>query len=362
MPSFLAFLIVLSLVILIHELGHFLAAKKAGVKVEEFGFGYPPRAWGKKIGETIYSINWLPFGGFVKLFGQQREGATNAELASPRAFVNQGKKKRAVVIIAGIAANFLLGAVCFSLVYSLIGIPKKVDYVVVDYVVSNSPAEGAGIRQGDKIVKVLDKEIFDVKQFVDLMDERREIETEIVIVSKIKGKFDEKTQRTARVTPRRDPPEDEGALGILISNYDNIFHPFWQMPFRGAWVGIQEAVGWGIAMLLGVVQMVKQLFTGVIPEVTGPIGIYQITSGVASQGILALTKFIGILSINLAVVNLLPFPALDGGWLALVFLEKAIGRKLKPGFEYWINAVGMVLLIGLMIAITANDVIRVIKN
>lgn len=362
MSSLLAFLIVLSLVVLIHELGHFLSAKKVGVKVEEFGFGIPPRLWGKKIGETIYSINWLPFGGFVKLFGQQREGATKKELGSPRAFVNQGKKKRALVIVAGIIGNFLLGAVCFSIVYSFIGIPKKVNYVVVDYVISDSPAEKAGIKENDKIVGVLDKKIVSVDQFVKLIDERGEIETEIEIVSKIKGKFDESSRRTVVVVPRKDPPEGEGALGILISGYDNIFYPLWQMPFRGAWIGGQEAIGWGAAMVLGLAQMIKELFIGVVPEVSGPVGIYKITSGVVSQGALALIKFTGILSINLAVVNLLPFPALDGGWLALVFLEKARGRKLRAKVEYWLNAVGMVILISLMLAITAKEIIKELEN
>jgi len=340
-----------------------------GVKVLEFGFGYPPRLLGKKIGETIYSVNFLPFGGFVKLFGQQREELSGEELKDPRAFINQGKKKRAIVIVAGVIGNFLLGALCFSLVYSLIGIPEKADYVTVSYVMPGSPAEEAGIRIGDRIVRVLDSpadeegvKIDDTDDFGQVVQEKKGEQIKIEVISKAGKAFDEGTRREVSVTPRLNPPEEEGPLGVIISDYDNIFYPSWQMPVRGAWVGIQEAIAWGVAMVFGLVQIIKELFVGVVPQVAGPVKIYKMTAEFAAQGLIDLTRFIGIFSINLAVINLLPFPALDGGWLALVFLEKARGRKLRSKVEYWLNAAGMALVIGLMLAISAREIIEELKN
>jgi len=333
-----------------------------GVKVLEFGFGYPPRVLSKKIGETIYSINFLPFGGFVKLFGQQREELSKEELDNPRAFINQGKKKRAIVIVAGVIGNFLLGALCFSLVYSLIGIPEKADYVTVSYVMPGSPAEESGIKTGDKIVKVLGAQVDDTDDFGQIVQEKKGEQIKIEVISKVDKAFDEGTRREVSVIPRLDPPEEEGPLGVIISGYDNIFYPAWQMPLRGAWVGIQEAIAWGVAMVFGLVQIIKELFVGVVPQVAGPVKIYKITAEFAAQGLIDLTRFIGIFSINLAVINLLPFPALDGGWLALVFLEKARGRKLRSKVEYWLNAAGMALVIGLMLAISAREIIEELKN
>jgi regulator of sigma E protease len=145
-------------------------------------------------------------------------------------------------------------------------------------------------------------------------------------------------------------------LGILVANYDNIYYPAWQMPFRGAWVGIQEAIAWGIAMVVGLATMIWQWLTvGMAPQVAGPFGIYRLTGTVAEQGYLALIKFTGILSINLAVINLLPIPALDGGHLLFIFLEKIFKQRIKPVVEQWINFAGMALLLTLMLVITLRE-------
>ena len=352
--------------VLIHELGHFLVAKWAGVKVEEFGLGYPPRVWGKKIGETIYSLNVLPFGGFVRLFGEQEADLSLkdkiVEKFKHRALYVKGKKVRLAVLLAGVVMNFLLGIVAFSLVYSLVGIPEAVDYVVVSAVMPNSPAQEAGFREGDKVFTINGQEIKQVNDFVSLMDKNKGQESQIEIERR-KVSADKGEKMIIKVTPRTNPPEGEGALGVLIANYDNIFYPWWQMPFRGAWTGIKEAVAWGVAMVVGVGTMLVQLITrGMAPQVAGPIGIYKITSMVSQQGALALIKFTGILSINLAVVNVLPFPALDGGRVIFIFLEKVIGRRVKPVIEYWINFVGMALLITLMLFITFREILQLLQS
>ena len=367
MPSILVVLITISLVILIHELGHFLVAKWVGVKVEEFGLGYPPRIIGKKIGETLYSINVLPFGGFVKLFGEQeadlRLKDKLAENLKHRAFFNKGKKKRLAVIAAGAVMNFVLGMVAFSFVYSWAGIPEKVDYLTIDAVMPNSPAAEVGLQAEDRILTIDGREVRQVDEFVKLMDEKKDQEITLELTAKQGREWNLEQRRTVAVTPRKDPPEGEGALGILISNFDNIYYPFWQMPFRGAWVGIQEAISWGLVIFLGIWTMLVQLFTqGIAPQVAGPVGIYRITAAVSQQGLLALMRFTGILSINLAVINILPFPALDGGRLVFIFLEKVIGRRIKPVIEQWINSIGIIILIGLMLAVTFREVLDLLRQ
>lgn len=351
MPTIFIFLIILSIVVLIHELGHFLAAKKVGVKVEEFGLGYPPRVWGKKIGETIYSLNWLPFGGFVRLYGEMEEGSEKTK--SKRAFYNQSKKEKALVILAGVFMNLILAIGCFSLIYSLKGIPEEVDYVMIDGVASNSPAEEVGIIAGDRLLAVDGKEITRTDEFVEYLGDKGGVE---VLFEYQRGN----EILESIITPRENPPAGEGAVGVAVSNYDNIFYPVWQMPFRGTWVGIQEAFAWTKMMFGGLAKMVVDGLTGKAPEVSGIVGIYQATGQVAEMGILALVKFVGILSINLAVVNILPFPALDGGRMAFLLLEKVIGKKMKPIIEAKINMVGMMILIGLMAVITVLDVKRLI--
>lgn len=353
LPDPIIFALVLSVVVLIHELGHFVAAKLIGVKVEEFGLGYPPRAIGKKIGETIYSLNWLPFGGFVKIFGEQEAEAP--ETKSKRAFFNKGKKQRSLVILAGVFMNLVLAVFCFSLIYSIVGIPEEVDYISIDAISQNSPAKEAGLETNDVVVGIDGIAMTETKQFVEYLQDKKGVE--IVINIKRNGEV-----QNFALTPRVDPPEGEGAVGVLVSNFDNVFYPKWQMPFRGAVVGFEEAYGWTKMMVVGLGTMVKEAFQGVKPQVTGIVGIYEVTSTVAAEGVLAIIKFIGILSINLAVVNILPIPALDGGRFLFILFEKAIGKKMKPKLEATINTIGFMVLVGLMILVTVGDVIRVIKK
>ncbi|NMC35796.1 RIP metalloprotease RseP [Candidatus Beckwithbacteria bacterium] len=358
-PSIIIFLIVLSIVVLIHELGHFVAAKLVGIKVEEFGFGYPPRAVGKKIGETIYSLNWLPFGGFVRMFGEE-EGQMDSKQKlsaklSKRAFYHKSKRQRSLVILAGVAMNLLLGVFCFSLIYSTVGIPQEVDYITVQGIAANSPAQAAGVSEGDRVLAIDGIAMDQTSDFVDYLKDKKGVQVTVTL------ERDHKTLQIP-VTPRTSYPPEEGAVGVLVSNYDNVFYPAWQMPFRGVWVGVQETYAWTKMMLEGLGTMVSGIFKGATPEVTGPVGIYQITSTVAEQGILPLIKFIGILSINLAVVNILPLPALDGGRFVFIMIEGIIGRKIKPAIEAYINMAGMAVLIGLMVLVTIGDVIRLIRG
>ncbi|MCX6724535.1 MAG: M50 family metallopeptidase [Candidatus Shapirobacteria bacterium] len=166
------------------------------------------------------------------------------------------------------------------------------------------------------------------------------------------------------VTPRNNPPEGEGPLGVLVSDMEIKKFPFWQMPWRGTIEGFKEAFGWAVLILGALKNMVIDLVAhGTIPkDVAGPIGIFQITGVVAKSGILNILQFMGILSVNLAVVNILPLPALDGGRLVFIIYEAITRRKPKPSFEQWVNTAGMAFLLLLVVLITINDIGRLVKT
>ncbi|AKM79097.1 MAG: Membrane-associated zinc metalloprotease [Candidatus Beckwithbacteria bacterium GW2011_GWB1_47_15] len=351
------FLIILSVLVLIHELGHFVAARIFGIKVEEFGLGYPPKVWGKKVGETIYSINFLPFGGFVRLLGENPtslEELRGAGVDRKRTFFSQKKRVRTAVLTAGVAMNFLLGVILFSAIYTKIGIPEETDYLTVTGVAAGSPAEAAGVKADDRIVGVtgLSFEDGEVDQaFIDHVNAHRGEE----IILQLKD------GRQVRLVPRTEEatPANQGALGVVITNVDLIQYPMWQRPFRGAVVGLKEALSWGREILASLGLMVARLAQGVVPkDVAGPVGIYEISKSVSQEGILAVLQFMAVLSVNLAILNLLPLPALDGGRLAFVVVEAVTGKRVKPEVEQWVHLVGMVLLLGLMALVTIADIRR----
>ncbi|OGY17941.1 MAG: hypothetical protein A2784_00450 [Candidatus Chisholmbacteria bacterium RIFCSPHIGHO2_01_FULL_48_12] len=354
--TLLIFLLILSVLVLVHELGHFLMAKRAGILVEEFGFGLPPRIWGKKIGETIYSVNWLPIGGFVKLFGEDAEPVISSQLSVNRAFFNQKKRVRLAVLIAGVVMNFGLGVVLFSVIYSRLGIPTKTETVRVMEVLADSPAAQAGIKSGEVVVAVGREPIKSTERFIEVIEESRGKSVEITLGDGTVGKYG----RIVTVVPREKPPEGEGALGVAISSIQMKQFPWWQMPIRGAVVGMREAGAWGVTIGSGLVHMVSRwVAEGRVPtDVAGPVGIFQLTGGIAQAGLLAVLQFMGVLSINLAVLNLLPLPALDGGRLAFLAVEAVTRRRIKPGVEKLVHAAGMAVLLGLMAVVTVNDVVR----
>jgi regulator of sigma E protease len=345
--SILIFLLVLSILILVHEFGHFIMARRAGIMVEEFGFGLPPRLIGKKIGETIYSINALPFGGFVRLHGEaEEEGITDPK----RAFLNKSKKVRISVIIAGVIMNFILGIVAFGIVYSLTGIPRDTHQVKVVDISANSPALSSGLVVGDVIEGADGKTFSDVNDFISYIDTKKGKKVTIQTQAK-----------KVTLTPRANPPAGEGPLGVTISTTEIYFPPVWQRPFYGAYYGFKDAIFWGQTIILGLWNLVINLFKGQVPkDVSGPVGIFAVTTEAARNGILTLINFVGILSINLAILNIVPFPALDGGRLLFIGIESVIGRKVVPKVEAAFHTVGMIILLALILAITIGDIRRLI--
>lgn len=345
--SILIFLVVLSILILVHELGHFIMARRAGIWVEEFGFGLPPRLIGKQIGETVYSINWLPFGGFVRLHGEQEEeGVTKPR----RAFLYRSKKTRASIVVAGVVMNFLLALFAFAIVYSYSGIPKDTHQIKVVDIAQDSPALTSGLVVGDIIKKVDGKDLSSVNDFIKYVDTKK---GQKITLETQKGKV--------TLIPRENPPQGEGPLGVTITTTEIYFPPVWQRPFYGVYYGFKEAIFWGGTIVGGLWNLITGLFRGKIPsDVSGPVGIFAVTTEAARNGILTLINFVGILSVNLAILNIIPFPALDGGRLLFIGIESVIGKKILPKVEATVHTVGMIILLALLLAITIGDVRRLV--
>ncbi|MGA3292249.1 MAG: M50 family metallopeptidase [Candidatus Microgenomates bacterium] len=353
--SIIVFLLVLSLLILVHELGHFIVAKKSGIMVEEFGLGLPPRIWGKKIGETIYSINWLPFGGFNKLYGEQsEEGVTDPA----RSFLHKNKRTRALVVIAGVIMNFLLAIVAFAIVYSFSGIPRDTGKLQVVDVSAGSPAETAGIIDGDIITKVGNNAITSSDDFISKTAALKGKVTTFEIQRTVDGK--ESTLKI-NLTPRENPPTGEGPIGVTITTMEIYYPPIWERPFYGVYYGFKDAIYWGETIVLGLWGLAVQIFNGQTPQgVSGPVGIFAVTTEAQRAGILTLINFIGILSVNLAVLNIVPFPALDGGRLLFIGIEAVTKKRISTKVEATINNIGMLILLALLLVITFGDVRRLI--
>lgn len=353
MLSLLVFLLTLSVLVLVHELGHFLAARKAGIKVEEFGFGYPPRAWSKRVGETTYSLNWIPFGGFVKLYGEELHSRVKD---TQRAFLAKSKKARAAVILAGVFGNLLLAIACFSIVYSVSGIPTVTDQVKIIEVAPNSPAQEAGIQEGDLVLAVDGEPVKNIEDFTQKVAGKKGQEVELVLK--------DGEERRVQITPRVDPPEGQGALGVVVSGFEMKRYPWWQMPILSAWQGMKDAFGWGVLIASSFGKMIiNWIGQGQAPsDVGGPVAIFQASAGVAREGVLAILQFMGILSINLMVLNVLPFPALDGGRLVFILYELVARRRPRASIEQWTNMIGMAILLSLLVLVTINDVSRLFKT
>lgn len=350
--SIITFLVVLSILVMVHEFGHFIMARRAGVLVEEFGFGLPPRIWGKKVGETLFSINALPFGGFVKLYGEQdEEGVTNPR----RAFLNKNKRIRISVIVAGVVMNFILAIFAFAIVYSFSGIPRDTKILKVVDVAAGSPAQVGGLVVGDAIIKVDKEDVSTVSDFIAKVGEQKGKNVNFEIVRN--GETIKKQMK-----PRENPPVGEGPLGVTISTTEIYYPPVLLRPFYGIYYGFKEALFWGQTISTGLWSLITGLFKGQVPQdVSGPVGIFAVTTQAAKGGILILINFIGILSVNLAILNILPFPALDGGRLLFILIEGVIGKKVLPKVESVIHSIGMIILLLLVIAITVHDVQRLIS-
>ncbi len=326
----------ISLLILIHEFGHFLIAKKMGLLVEEFGFGFPPRLFSKKLGETTYSLNLLPFGGFVKIFGEDSGGQIPEE-SKMRSFSHQPAWKRALIIVAGVLMNFLLGWFLMSIIF-MIGTPKA---LLIAEVLPGSPAEIVGIMPQDQILG-FEK----AGDFIDFVNKNR---GEEIALSINRGG----EELSFKVIPR---VEGEGAVGVSLVEAGVDKKPF----LDAIWEGLKTAGFIVFAIFGAFLNLIWGFLTQgkVLVDFVGPIGIFGVASQAGSLGFLYLVQLIAMISLNLTVLNIFPFPALDGGRLLFVLIEKIKGSPLSQNFERTANTAGFILLLLAMIAITVRDITR----
>lgn len=358
--TIVAFILILSVLVLVHELGHYLVAKLFKIKVEEFGFGFPPRVFGKKIGETVYSINLLPIGGFVKLYGEDDAGGGSINIKkSPeeksdldRAFYARPLWQRISVVVAGVIMNFLLAVVLISTLFATSGVAVPTDNVLVNDVQSGSPAESAGILVDDEITAVNGREVNTSEEFIKIVDESA---GEEISLSILRGEDD----INLTLTPRVDVPEGEGPIGVVISSVQIKKYSWLEAPFYGT----LEAVNFSRLIVVGLGTLVVDLFTtGQAEGVAGPVGVAQLTGVVVENGIVATLWFVSLLSLNLAVLNILPIPALDGGRFFFQLIELLTRKKVSPKYEGYAHAAGLIVLLSLMVLITVFDVGRIISG
>lgn len=345
------FIVALSILVLVHEFGHFFAAKATGVRVDEFGLGLPPKIIGKKKWGTLWSLNWLPIGGFCKLFGE--DPSEKGAGANKDSFLSKNPWQKGLIVLGGVIMNLVLAVLIFTVVYSILGIPVETDRVKIIGLAENSPATESGLKMDDMVLKIGEREI---KKSAELTEE----------VLKNKGKeiiFEVEREGQKQLIPilvREKAPEGEGLVGIVISNTE-MQKIKWYEIHKGIGAGFKEAYFWGKIIGGGVFQMISGLLSGQLPkDVSGPIGMYEATSSIRNnQGILAMIHFFGVVSVNLAVVNVLPFPALDGGRIIFVLYELLTRKRANEKLEAIVNNVGMMILLGLILLVTIGDVSRI---
>jgi regulator of sigma E protease len=397
----LAAIPVFGICVLVHEFGHFITAKWAGIRVEEFGLGFPPRivgfrkrdqgGWeviwfsGRRNEEddynydsqkqtpfngtsggistrgsgvsnhTIYSLNFLPIGGFVRMPGENGDINDEEGRYDPQSFAAKSAGKRIIVLVAGVTMNVILAMILFTIAYTL-GEPTYP--AVIGQVVPHSPAAVAGLRPGDTIVSANNHH---VQLFSDLQtivgtaisaDNGKHATVPITLQIRHTGS----TQIVSTtVNAREHPPQGQGAMGIA-EKIVFVSSPFWEAPYKG----VQHT----FTVTGDFINSIAQMISGAVkPQVAGPVGIVEITGQVASSvpdlGWWPILSLTAILSLNLAIVNILPFPALDGGRVVLVLIELLRGgKRLKPEREGIINFVGMAILLTLMVVITVSDVMH----
>lgn len=375
MIATIIFILLLSFLVLIHELGHYLAARWAKIKIHEFGLGYPPKAITLFTHKgTPFTLNWVPFGGFVRMEGEdgipeEKEGKKITKKIDVEApFYTKSSFQRLVVILAGVAVNFVFGIIAFTIVYSAQGIPTLINEARIGAVAENSPAAEAGVPTDVNIIAIKDGEdiipVSSNEEVIEAVAARYGKEVTLVTSGACQGLSCQEIAQefTTYIRTEEEIPEGEGAIGIAFADQVFLFYPWYEQIFRGIVVGIQQAVMFGVFILISLAGLIKDMVQfGQVPnEIAGPVGIVHQaqTQGLFEQGWIMILNFTGLLSVNLAIMNLLPIPALDGGRALFILLEKIIGRHRVQRVEGYANYGGFILLIALIVLITARDIWR----
>ena len=398
LPTWILIVPLLGFLIFIHELGHFVTAKRFGITVHEFGFGFPPRIFGLKYGETTYTINWIPLGGFVRLEGEDGRSSTpGADPESdPNSFANQSVLRRAIVLSAGSIVNLAAPVVIFTILFM---IPQDtfVGSVVVSGVAPGSPALEAGLRPGDTVVAVDGKKVDNSAELIQRIMAKLGATTELTIrrgsiVSGLGTSPEFSTVETVQLVPRLNPPDlkvvdevsdpgrevslrdarrynaqlkpgdtmTQGPTGIMIGTANGRIvkesHPIW------------EAVPMSFGKMRDVVVISKNGISrwaagGPDPGLAGPIGIARVTGQVAEAGISPVFELMALISLSLGIFNMLPIPALDGGRFLFVMIEWVRrGKRISPEREGLVHLIGFVVLIGFIVLISISDIQSILNG
>ena len=368
--SIILFLAVLFVLVLVHEWGHYITAKKTGMRVDEFAIGFPPKLFGIKRGETDFNFNLFPIGGYVKIFGENAEEAAEmgAEPRAPqdvgRAFSERPKWAQAVVLLAGITMNIIFAWFLFS-VTQMVGVPTAVDEstaseaaeLYVAGTLPGAPADGKlpvgavvlGVEaSGERL------ETPNASEFSNFV--ATHAPTPIIVQYRFKDVLE-----TVELTPVKgivsDQPE-KYVVGTSLSLVEIQQKSF----FDAIGSGFMTTVDGFLAISVGLATLIKEALIGQadLTNIAGPVGIVGMVGDAAAFGIVPLLTFTAIISLNLAVVNLLPFPALDGGRLVFVIIEAVTRKQVPPQWTGWVNGVGFILLLLMMAAVTFNDISRLL--
>ena len=334
------FLVILLFVILIfpHELGHFVAAKLCGVQVNEFAFGMGPVILKKQGKETLYSIRAFPVGGFCAMEGEDTEEATE----NPRAFNNKSWWKKIIILVAGAAMNIIIAflVMIFAAVY------MGTLTTTINSVTDGGAASMAGIQAGDKIVRVSDSRVDSWEEFVGCIQKEIKADKTISITVERNGK-----EKTFSLSPQRQK-NGKYVIGVISKQRHNLF------------IGMKNGMASTVKMTKALFESFKMLFTSkeAINQVSGPVGMIKIVSDAAGLGVFYYLYLVALISLNLAIFNLLPLPALDGGRIIFVIIRMFTGRAISDKVEARVHMIGMALLLTLTVFVTWNDIMRLIRR
>lgn len=362
--AIIIFILILGFLIFIHELGHFVLAKKLGVKVEEFGVGFPPAIWKKKKGETVYSINLIPLGGFTKMYGEEGEEL----LGDPRSFVSKSPLVRILIVIGGVVMNFLLAAIIFYFLVGTAGFQADVplifeyefplgsqkNFPMILGIAENSPAQEVGLEFEDIVLEIDGVEFGGSKELIKVIEKNKGNEI-VLTIRKPSSEIKE-----IAVVPRVDYPKDEGAVGIGIGDVAELKY---DSALEKSTVGILHSLNLSHYSLVGLGHYIK---TSIIEKeveqlassVVGPVGILAITRLSIQEGIGQLIFLLAIVSLALAIVNILPIPPLDGGRLVFIISEALTKKRVPPKIEKRTQEIGIIFFIILFILVSSKDLLQ----
>ena len=363
--SIVLFIFILVALILVHELGHFFAAKWSGVKVDEFGIGFPPKLGSVKYGETEYTINLLPFGGFVRIFGENSATEEGTGQKPEKSFANKPRVVQAAIIVAGVLMNLVFAWLLLSIGY-MVGLPASSDHAglgegsdiktVIVEVLPRSPAEAAGLLAGDTLTgigagedSVLGGDGAEALRNFIAAHATEELSLEVVRGGEM---------FSLEATPALGLAEDRPVLGVSLDDIGVLK----LLPHEALIEGASLTANLTVRTAEGLYAFFAGILTGAadFSSIAGPVGLVGIVGEASEFGITALITLTAIISINLALINLIPFPALDGGRIVLIGIEAIRRKSISSRFIGLFNMLGFTLLILLMVVVTYHDIARLI--